>query len=639
MKKFTVVLIIFFLLNHFIFSEEVKEKEILKHYIVVTATKTEQPQAEVASSITVITAEDLKKTGKTAVLEALRQVPGLDVVQSGGVGELSSIFIRGANSEHTLVMIDGVEMNDPISPSRSYNFAHLTADNIERIEVVRGPQSTLYGSDALGGVIQIITKKGVGAPKFFLSGEGGTYHSFRKAAGLTGGTKWLNYSLGISRFDTEGFSAASENYGNTERDGYGNTSLSARLGFTPLENLDINLVTRYIQARTDIDQKGGEGGDDLNSTSVSKQLFLRTQAVLSLVNGKWEQKLGFSLNHQHRDHQNDKDSLYPYDSSKSFYEAQMVKIDWQHNFYFHKTNTLTIGIEYEEEKGESEYLWQSAWGEGESIFPKKRAHTTGFYLQDGIKGGERFFVTLGLRVDTHARFGRVTTYRIAPAYIFKTETKVKATYGTGFKAPTLYQLYAPATIWAPIGNENLRPEKSKGWDFGIEQYFSMDRLILGASYFQNDFEDLIQYDWMRGYVNIVKAGTKGREVFFSVSPIEDLTIRGSYTYTETENKETGERLLRRPKHKGTLNLNYCFLKKGNVNLSFIHVGKRDDWNPYPHRVEVEAYTLINLASSYEITKNFQFFCRLDNLFDKNYEEVKGFGTAGRSFSGGLKATL
>jgi len=279
-------------------------------------------------------------------------------------------------------------------------------------------------------------------------------------------------------------------------------------------------------------------------------------------------------------------------------------------------------------------------GPGESVFPEKSANIKGAYIQDKIALYESFFATLGIRVDDHSSFGSETTYRIAPAYLFKkTGTKIKATYGTGFKAPSLYQLYAPATASGPIGNEDLKPEKSKGWDVGIEQYLFQDRLTLGATYFRNDFENLIDFDWTKGYINIAKARTEGAEIFASVRPAEDLTIRASYTYTDTEDKETGEKFLRRPLHKGSLNLNYLFLKKGNVNVDIIYVGKRDDWDPYPKRGKVGDYTLVNLAASYDITKKIQLFGRVDNLFDRDYEEVKGYGTAGVSFFGGAKVSF
>lgn len=615
-----------------------EEKTTTLEEIVVTASRTQEPLEEVASSVTVITEKEIEGKKVKTVLEVLRDVQGLDISQSGGSGQLTNIFIRGAKSEHTLVMIDGLEMNDPMSPGHSCDLANLTVDNIERIEIVRGPQSTLYGSDAIGGVINIITKKGEGKPKFFISGEGGTYNTLSELAGLSGGTKWVNYSLGISHLYTKGFSAANEKYGNTEKDGYENTSLSARVGFTPMECLDIDFIVRYIDAETDLDTKGGPAGDDPNYVSRLKQLFLRTQGSLLLFKGLWEQKLGFSLSNHDRDYRDDKDAQHPDDSSRGFYDSKMWKVDWQHNLYLHKTNTLTTGIEYEEERGESRYFWESAWGPGESVFPEKRANIKGAYIQDKIVLYESFFATLGIRVDDHSRFGSEITYRIAPAYLFKkTGTKIKATYGTGFKAPSLYQLYAPATEWGPIGNENLKPEKSKGWDAGIEQYLFQDRLTLGATYFRNDFEDLIDFDWDKGYINIAKARTKGAEIFVSARPVEDLTIRASYTYTDTQDKETGQRLLRRPLNKGSLNLNYLFLKKGNVNVDIIYVGKRDDMDPDTYeRVKAGDYTLVNLAASYNITKNIQVFSRIDNLFDQDYEEVKGYGTPGFSIFGGIR---
>lgn len=633
--------VIFLVTFHFSLITPLSAEETVSlEDIIVTATRIEEPAKEVASSVTVITEKEIESKKAKTVLEVLKGIPGLDITQSGGFGQLTDIFIRGAKPEHTLVMIDGVEMNDPMSPGRSYDLAHLSVDNIERIEIVRGPQSTLYGSDAIGGVINIITKKGEGKPKLFISGEGGTYNTFREAAGLSGGTKWVNYSFGISRLDTKGFSAAHEKYGNTEKDGHENTSLSARVGFTPTENLDIDFIVRYIDAKTDLDAGGGRGGDDPNYVSDSKQLFLRTQGGLLLFNGLWEQKLGFSLTNHNRDYRDDKDAQHPDDSSRGFYDGKMWKVDWQHNLYLHKTNTLTIGVEYEEERGESEYSWESAWGPGKSVFPKKSANTKGAYIQDKIALYESFFATFGIRLDDHSRFGSETTYRIAPAYLFKkTGTKIKATYGTGFKAPSLYHLYAPATAWGPIGNENLKPEKSKGWDVGIEQYLFQDRLAVGVTYFRNDFEDLIDFDWAKGYINIAKAKTEGVEIFASVRPVEDLTVRVGYTYTDTEDKETGQRLLRRPLNKGSLNLNYLFLKKGIANLDVIYVGKRDDWVPYPQRGNANDYTLVNLAASFDISKNIQVFGRVENLLDKKYEEVWGYGTPGFSIFGGIKLSL
>jgi vitamin B12 transporter len=618
-----------------------QDKEVTLEKVVVTATRVETPIEEIASSITVISSKEIERKQKTTVLEALRDIPGLDVVQTGGVGSYTSIFLRGANSEHTLVMIDGVEVNDPISPGRSYDFTHLTVDNIERIEIIRGPQSTLYGSDAIGGVVNIITKKGEGKPKFFLSAEGGSFTTFRETTGISGGNKWVNYSFALSRFDTEGISAASKKDGNYERDGYENTSLSARLGFTPMDNLDIDFILRYIDAKTELDNFAG--GDDPNYVQKSNQFLFKTQVGLSLFEQVWAQKLGFAVNTHDRETKNKKDPQHPFDSERGQYDGQLIKFDWQHNIQLHKTNGLTFGLEYEEEEGKSRYYWESQWGPGESLFPKKTANIKGYYIQDQIKLWDRFFATLGVRMDDHSRFGSETTYRIAPAYLIKeTGTKIKGTFGTGFKAPSLYQLFAPATLWGPIGNKNLKPEKSKGWDFGIEQELLKKRVALGATYFRNDFEDLIQFDSAQGYINIAKAKTEGVELFASAKPMDDLTLRINYTYTDTEDKTTGETLIRRPENKIGFDLNYRFLNDGNVNLGVVYVGKRDDldFSTSPsRRVKLDPYTLVNLAVSYDINKNFKLFGRIENLFDKEYEEVKGFGTPGLSFFVGTKLSF
>ena len=645
MKHFVLLIALFMLLISIPLSLSAQEKEVTLEKVVVTATRVETPIEEIASSITVITSQEIERKQKSTVLEVLRGVPGLDVVQQGGAGRITSIFIRGSNSEHNLVMVDGVEVNDPMATGRYFDFAHLTVDNIERIEVLRGPQSTLYGSDAIGGVIHIITKKGEGKPKFFLTAEGGSFTTFRETAGVSGGNKWVNYSLGISRFDTEGISAANKKDGNYERDGYENTSLSARLGFTPLENLDIDFILRYIDAKTEIDNFGGVGGDDPNNIAKSKQFLFKTQVGLSLFDHFWIQKAGFTINNHNRDIKNKKDPQHPFDFEKGSFDGEFLKFDWQHTLNLHKTNALTFGFEYEEEKGKSKYYWESLWGPGLSLFPKEKAKIKGYYIQDQIRLWERFFTTIGVRIDDHSRFGTETTYRIAPAYLIKeTDTKIKGTFGTGFKAPSLYQLFAPATLWGPIGNKNLKPEKSRGWDFGAEQDFLNKRLSLGATYFRNDFKDLIDFDFAKGYTNIAKAKTEGIEVFASVKPIDDLMFRISYTYTDTEDKRTDRDLLRRPKNKLGFDLNYQFLKKGNANLGLTYVGRRDDifFDPSTftsRRVEIGGYTLVNLAASYDITKNFQIFGRVDNLFDKDYVEVSGYGTPGLSFLGGIKLSF
>jgi len=621
-----------------LFSQEKDEKEKqtppLQYEVVVTATRLETPAKEIASSVTVISKEDLERMKKTTVLEALQEVLGVSIIQNGPPGAAASVFLRGANSEHTLVMMDGVELNDPISPSRSFDLAHLTLDNIERIEILRGPQSTLYGSDALGGVVNIITRKGEGKPQFHLSTYGGSYGTFAGTAGISGSADKIHYSLGASRFQTNGFSAASTSYeGNEEKDGYRNSTLSGRLVYNPLDNLGFDFTVRTIDTETDIDYSGGKDGDDPNYIQNYDALFLKGQVRTLLLKNRWEQKLNLSFVDYDRKHVNSPDDVYPY-SENSEYKSKLWKLDWQHNLFLHETNTLTTGVEYQQEEGESESL-------------REKTHTTGFYLQDQIRVASQFFATVGVRIDKHSQFGASTTSRLALTYfIEKTETKIKATRGTGFKSPSLYQLYAPGIFFwddfMPIGNTELNPEKSTGWDIGVEQQLLGGKVLLGVTYFYNDYKDLINFDSLQGYMNIGKAESKGTEILIQARPFDDMLINATYTRTEAKDKDTDADLLRRPKHKLTANLNYSFLKKGNLNLSFIFIGERDDmdFSTWPStRLTLSSYSLLNAALSFNFASSFQIFCRLDNIFNEEYEMVKGYGTPGFSVYGGVNFTF
>ncbi|NIM90472.1 MAG: TonB-dependent receptor [Candidatus Aminicenantes bacterium] len=631
------------LLSSNLFSEEEEKKPSppLQHEIVVTANRLETPAKEVASSVTIITREDLERMKKSTVLEVLREALGVAVIQNGGTGGAGSMSIRGANSEHTLIMIDGVELNDPITPSRSYDLAHLVLDSIERIEILRGPQSTLYGSEAIGGVVNIITRRGSGKPRFSLSSYGGSFRTFSTEAGFGGSTEKINYSLGISHLSTQGISASSTAYpGNEEKDGYQNMTLSGRLGFSPLDNLEVDFVLRLINDKADIDNFGGAYGDDPNHTQDYRSLFLKSQLRALLFKNRWEQKLSVSFVYNDRKNENLLDASHPFDSEEGLFKSKRFKVDWQNNLFLHETHTLTLGVDHQQEQGESEYHSEGLWGPYSSLFPLKQASITGLYLQDQIRLAHRFFATVGVRLDSHSLFGSAATYRLAPAYfIEKSGTKLKATFGTGFKSPSLYQLYATATSFGPIGNEDLRPEKSLGWDLGIEQFLLEERVFLGVTYFHNDYKDLIDFDFLQGYLNIGKAESKGAELYLRADPADKLRLRASYTRLEAQDKKTRIPLLRRPKHKFTANISYQFLEKGRLYLSLIHLGKREDldFSAWPAaRATLPGYTLLNASVSYNIKARVQFFFRLDNILDVEYENILGYGTPGFSAFGGLR---
>ncbi len=648
MNKASGVALVVILLFSNLFSQENSEKEKktppLQHEITVTATRIETSTREVASSVTVISREELERTKKTTLLQALEEIMGLTVIQNGPAGGAASTLIRGGNSEHTLILMDGVELNDPISPARSFDLAHVTLESVERIEVLRGPQSTLYGSDALSGVINIITRKGQDETSFSLLSSGGTYGTFASNAGVSGGSGKIHYSLGASYLRSDGFSAAGSSYeGNEEKDGYQNLTLSGRLGYRINNDLELDFILRRIETRSELDNFGGDYGDDPNSTQKNQSLFLKGQVRALLLKNRWEQKFSFSFVDYDRRHENNADEAHPFDSEEGFFKSSLVNLDWQNNLFLHQNHTLTFGIDHQQEQGESEYHSEGIWGPYTSLFPLRRARITGLYFQDQIRFASRFFATAGLRIDTHTQFGTSTTFRLAPALFIKgTQTKLKATIGTGFKSPSLYQLYAPESLMGPIGNENLNPEKSTGWDMGIEQYFFEGKISVGATYFQNDYQDLIQFDQVQGYTNVGKAESKGMEFFAQSRLGENFSFAASFTRVEAKDLDTDTLLLRRPRDKFSASLDYHFLEKAHISLSLIHTGKRDDqdFSTWPAaRVTLPGFTLLNTVVSYELFQNVQIFCRMDNLLNEKYEMIKGYGASGRAASLGLNLSL
>jgi len=607
--------------------------------IVVTATRTKIPAIEAASSITVIDSTEIAALNKRSVFGLLKDQYGVSFTQQGAPGSLSYVYLRGADPGQTLVLLDGIALNMTNDPDNTYDFANLPVENIERIEILRGPQSTLYGSNALGGVINIITKEGSGKPKFFLSAEGGSYNSYNADAGFDGSLDKFNYSLTYSRFKSDGFSSASSKYGNTEKDGTSNYNISSRFGETFSSNFNLNFFTHFTKAQTALDQHGGFEGDDPTFVYNIEEQSYRTEGRISLFNGLWDQILGVSFIRNVRKYNFDS-TLFNPASSNSFYDGNKIKFDWQNNLKL-SNNLISLGVDEEKEIAISDYFYNSSvYGNFNSIFPQNSATTFGIYIQDQLNEGKSFFSSFGVRYDKHSRFGSVITYRIAPAYVFwNTGTKLKATFGTGFKAPSLFYLFDPA-----YGNINLKPEKSTGWDVGVEQFLFQDKLDAGLNYFDNSFTDLFGFDNNFRTINVDKAETKGVEFYVSSKLTENIDLKFNYTYTDAKDLSNNSPdknlpLLRRPKNKLGFNADYNFLDKVNADIEIIYVGERDDkdFNQYPvPRVKLPDYTLVNLSASYNFTKVLQFYGRIDNLFNKYYEDVLGYATPGQSEYLGIK---
>jgi vitamin B12 transporter len=625
-------------------EEDTEIQQTVSHEIVVTATRIETPRKEIASSVTVLTSAELRPSDFTAVIDTLAPLAGTSIQRNGGPGSVSSIFLRGANSEHTLVLVDGIEVNDPASPSRAFDFAHLTLDLVDRIEILRGPQSTLFGSDALGGVINIMTARGSGKPRTEFSGSAGSYGTWDSRLSFRGSSGQSHYALSLSALKSDGISAASIAYpGNTESDGYRNLTLAGRAGTSLRNNIEADLVFRASVARTEMDNFGGPYGDDPNSLQDFGSFSIRGELRGLFVENRWEQKLGLSFARSKREYTNDPDEIHPFDSERGLYEGSRVKIEWRNNLFFHSSHTLTFGAEAASEFAESSYVSEGFWGPFVSDFPGKRARSAGVYLQDQVRWGGRFFATAGVRLDTHSRAGTSVTYRLAPAFLIEsTGTRLKATVGSGFKSPSLYQLYAPGTAWGPIGNAALEPESCLGWDAGIDQRLFDGKVLFEVVRFHNAFRNLIQFDFGLGFVNIGRAVTQGTEISLEARPGDGLSLRASYTRLSAEDTDTKTPLLRRPADKFGGTIFFRFLGKGEARLQLTHTGERldRDFTVFPSAVvTLPAYTLLDASLSFRAVGGLTPFLRIENLLDAQYETVFGYGTMGRSFAAGFRLGL
>jgi vitamin B12 transporter len=464
--------------------------------VVVSPTTVPTPSEQSASSTTVITAADIQAQQIRTVPDALAAVPGLNVVQTGGPGGQTSVFIRGTNSNHVKVLIDGIDVSDPSNPNQSFDFGQLLTGDIARIEVLRGPQSGLYGSDAIGGVISITTKQGEGPPKMTVTTDRGSFGTFNQRLGVSGSQSNFNYVFGIQHFSSTStpVTPLNELAPGEQRinDTYNNWTYSTKLGANLTDNFAVNFVGRYT------DSTLGYTGEDyvdffppapeaLQSTQVDHQFYGRGEAVWSLFDDRFKNFFGvnytnaWSLN---LDPNPDSPTPPPAVAPPTTNLGQRTQVDWRGEARVVQGQTLVVGLE-----DKTESLWTNSTGTFDASGYYTPTPTT---AQIGDKAGwlelqsafaDRFFVVSNIRYDDYDSYGGHTTWRVAPAYIVPwTDTKLKATYGTGFKAPTLTELYVNNPSFLVVGNPNLLPETSKGYDVGFEQPFLRDRLRIGGTY-------------------------------------------------------------------------------------------------------------------------------------------------------------
>ncbi len=558
----------------------------------ITSNRLKTSVEQYTGSATVITAEEIEQSGKTHVGDILRDALGVDLRQSGPTGALSTLFLRGANSDSTLVMIDGVQVN--ANTLGSFNFADLNVDNVQQIEILRGPQSTLWGSDAVGGVINIVTKRGRGKPSVYTSFEGGSFSTFKETIGASGQEGRMDYSVTASRTDSAGFSAKNLSKGATENDGYENTTLSARTGANLPGDLRIDFIGRYSSSYLDID---GFSGDDITRQSSTKT-FNVSLPINKQITDWWDITFRPSYFYEvARDAQATKeDAIY----------NRNITFELQNNMEFNENLSTVFGMEYQRLAGHNVL----------NKF-KHDSHNYGFFMQTRLDLMEAWTFTGGFRKDLLSEFEDPLTYRFEGAYrITSTGSKIHASYSTGFRAPTFNQQFFPN-----FGRAGLKPEESKGWEAGIQQSLLRGQVQLGITYFETRFTNLLVTPPPAFTLSQVgSAKTRGTETEIRAQLPYRSQISINHSFLEARDGN-GTKLPNRSKHRFNTQISKDFGDDFNL---LVGVRFRSQAGA------VEPFKTVRLAARYQMTEKLKLTARVENLFDEDYEEVDTFSTAGAS---------
>lgn len=628
-------------------AQEARERDQAPRPLEIVLTPNRGPTSiqRSGSSISVISADEIAKTGAGGVADVLRTVPGLYISQTGGAASVSNIRMRGANVGHTLVLIDGVRMNDPSSPSAEFDFGMISPTDIERIEVLRGPQSALYGSDAIGGVINIITKRGTpDKPRYSLSLGGGSYGTVETRAGMSGGTGPWTYALSATGFHTNGFS----NYGYRlprlaslgpfERDKADKIGASLRLGYRPNADFSVDASLTHNWSFLHFDSTTG---DDRYNRGWARITNGQVNARLATLDGTLTHKVSLFAARTDRFY-----NFSPFFAPRGTaydYTGDRYGAEYQGDLKLGAFGTLSLGARYEQERFEA-FTELLSRGSGPRTRTNAEAmNTLSAFALHQLQLGERFDLSLAGRVDHVDRAKTFVTGRATASYrIDETGTKFRASIGTGAKSPTLYQLFSV------YGDPNLKTESSIGYDAGIEQSLMQGRIKLSLGVFENRIRDMIDFGslpappWGR-YINTARARTRGVEAGANIELIEGkANLRASYTFMDAEDSKTHLRLVRRPMHQGSVGLDWKATDKLTLSPTLKVMGARTDidFNAFFQQVRVRLapYARLDVAANYQLTDVFSLYARVENLNGARIEDARNYGGTGRAYYGGIKAS-
>lgn len=611
--------------------------------IVVTASRSGEGVRvdQLGASATVIDAQTIENRQTRIVSDVLRDVPGLAVSRLGAIGGQTQIRIRGTEGNHVLTLIDGIEVSDPFNGE--FDFGTLVASPEARIEVLRGQQSSLYGSDAIGGVIQYITLTGAEAPGYSARIEGGSFKTVSgsvRAAGVSGN---LDYAVSGAYLHTGGSPTA--RFG-TRDIGSDNVGASAKLIWSPSDSFKLTGVARYDYTDADSNNSEFDAASPLFGTIVdspgtygtSQSFYGLLRAEFTALDGRWTNALTGQVTDTVR-------KSYSASIRDGGSEGRRYKGSFESSLRFgtdsvvHRV-TAAVDVEREEFQNTtpSPFVFQG----------RRNTDNVGIVGQYELLVNDVFSLGASVRRDENDRFDDATTYRIQSSYTLPTGTRVRGAYGTGVKNPGYYELYG-FSDGVFIGNPDLKPEKSKGWEAGIEQSFGDGKATIGATYFDSKLDDEIfttfpPPDFIATPANrTTKSKQRGVEVFLAARPIPQIQLDLAYTYLKAS--ENGGVEVRRPKHIGSFNATvFSNDERFSSTLTVRYNGRQDDvaftdpsFAPVP--VSLKEYVLVNLNANYKLTGNVTVFARVENLIDEDYEEVFSYRTQGRAAYGGVRVAF
>lgn len=611
-----------------------------REIIVTAATRTEQSLDKVGQTVSVIDLAEIERRQTQNVADILRTIPGVTIARNGTIGGVASVFIRGAESDQTVALIDGVKLNDPSSVGGGFNFGNLMTGNIERIEVLRGSQSVLWGSQAIAGVVNMVTRRPTEELQVNARGEYGFRDTVNLVANASGKAGPLSASVGAGWFRTDGISNFAESRGGVERDGYENFGANANFNLAISEAISLDARGWYSRGTLNLDGFAPPtfAFGDVNEEGITRELVGYTGLNVALFDGRFRNRIGFALTDTKR-----RNTALDGPPAETFRgEGRNERLEYQGIVDIAKGWEVTFGLEQEISRFNS-----SSFGGPEA---RARARLYSGYAQVVGTITEGFTVTGGVRHDDHDRFGGATTFGASAVYnLAATGTTVRASYAEGFKVPSLFQLFSN------FGNTTLQPERSQGWDAGITQSLVDGRLELSATYFQRDSEDLILFIGCRApftgictnrpfgtYDNVGLARARGAEFAVTMRPTDSLSLQVTHGYVDSRNRAAGtanfdRRLPRRPENATSLLVDYRWpfgLETGftltNVSASFENAA---------NTLRLPGYTLGDIRAMMPLGKNLELTARIENLFDESYETALNFGQMPRAGYVGVRVKM